>query len=254
MDEHRANTHPRHPAESSNDTGKTLRRLRSGAITECKLVPWGSNYTFAVALGDPDDEDAEPLLAIYKPRAGEAPLWDFPSGTLYQREYASYLLADALGWDFIPPTVIRDGPHGIGTVQLYIEPEHDSHYFNFRDTHRDELRRMAVFDLVTNNADRKAGHCFRDHTRTRIWGIDHGLTFNVQPKLRTVIWDFCGEEIPANLAAGLARVHDDPAIAEILVPHLDPLEIHALRARAARLIDDGVFPQLSSRRNIPYGW
>ena len=250
MDEHRTDRHP----DPGSDPGEALRRLRSGTITECKLVPWGSNYTFAVVLASPDDPDVETVLGIYKPRAGEAPLWDFPSGTLYQREYASYLLADALGWDFIPPTVIRDGPHGIGTVQLYVEPEHDSHYFSFRETHQDELRRMAVFDLVTNNADRKAGHCFRDRTRTRIWGIDHGLTFNVQPKLRTVIWDFCGEEIPAELVAGLTRIHDDLAIAELLAPHLDPLELHALRARAARLIDDGVFPQLSSRRNIPYGW
>lgn len=229
-----------------------LHRLRSGEITECKLVPWGSNYTFAVVLSLPEDD--EPALGIYKPRAGEAPLWDFPSGTLYQREYAAYLLADALGWDFIPPTVIRDGPHGIGTVQLYVEPEHDSHYFSFREAHQEELRRMAVFDLVTNNADRKAGHCFRDRSQTRVWGIDHGLTFNTQPKLRTVIWDFCGEEIPAHLVAGLARVRDDAAIAELLAPRLDPLELHALRARAARLLEAGVFPELSSRRNIPYGW
>lgn len=240
--------------ETQFDIAATLTRLRSGLITECKLVPWGSNYTFAVALADPDDADAASLLAIYKPRAGEAPLWDFPSGTLYQREFAAYLLADALGWDFIPPTVIRDGPHGIGTVQLYVEPEHDSHYFSFREEHQDELRRMAVFDLVTNNADRKAGHCFRDSTQRKIWGIDHGLTFNVQPKLRTVIWDFCGEEFPATLAAGLARVRDEDELATMLGPHLDPLEIHALRARAGRLIDEGVFPQLSSRRNIPYGW
>ncbi|HQX62699.1 MAG TPA: SCO1664 family protein [Thermomicrobiales bacterium] len=232
----------------------TLNRLRSGGIAECKLVPWGSNYTFAVALTDPDDQDAETLLAIYKPRAGEAPLWDFPSGTLYQREYAAYLLADALGWDFIPPTVIRDGPHGIGTVQLYIEPEHDSHYFSFRDSHQDELRRMAVFDLVANNADRKAGHCFRDRAQTSIWGIDHGLTFNIEQKVRTVIWDFCGEEIPEDLAAGLRRVRDDATISALLAPQLDPLEIQALRARAARLLEDGVFPELTSRRNIPYGW
>ena len=142
----------------------TLNRLRSGGIAECKLVPWGSNYTFAVALTDPDDQDAETLLAIYKPRAGEAPLWDFPSGTLYQREYAAYLLADALGWDFIPPTVIRAGPHGIGTVQLYIEPEHDSHYFSFRDSHQDELRRMAVFDLCLLYTSPSP----RDRTRSRM--------------------------------------------------------------------------------------
>jgi hypothetical protein len=95
------------------------------AIVECKLVPWGSNYTFAVVMEDPAGE-YDDTIGIYKPRAGEAPLWDFPEGTLYQREYASWLVATYLGWDFIPTTVIRDGPHGIGTIQLYIEPEDDS--------------------------------------------------------------------------------------------------------------------------------
>ena len=241
-----------------DDRATTIDRLRSWTITECKLVPWGSNYTFAVVLADPDadesDESAEPMLGIYKPRAGETPLWDFPSGTLYQREQASYLLSVELGWEFIPPTVIRDGPHGIGTVQQYVEPETDSHYFDFRAEHQDELRVMALFDLVTNNADRKAGHCFRDVRQRKIWGIDHGLTFNMQPKLRTVIWDFCGEEIAPLLIAGLTRIHDDKAIADLLTPHLDPLEVQALRMRAAHLIESGVYPELSSRRNIPYGW
>jgi hypothetical protein len=227
--------------------------LLRGEISDCQLVPWGSNYTFAVVLEDPERE-GESMVGIYKPRAGEAPLWDFPSGTLYRREYAAYLVTQELGWDFIPHTVIRDGPHGIGTVQEYIDPEQDSHYFHFREEHADELMRMAVFDLVTNNADRKAGHCFRGKHDHRIWGIDHGLTFNVEPKLRTVIWDFTGEPIPDELLAGLQRIHDEQVFADILGPHLDPLEIAAFRARAARIIDVGVFPQLSSRRNIPYGW
>lgn len=227
--------------------------LRRAEIIECKLVPWGSNYTFAVVMIDPADERCE-TIGIYKPRAGEAPLWDFPSGTLYRREYASFLLTQRLGWGFIPHTVIRDGPHGIGTVQLYVEPEEESHYFAFREQSADEVRRIAVFDLVTNNADRKAGHCFRGREDGRIWGIDHGLTFHVHPKLRTVIWDFCGERIADTLIDDLIRVYSDDSLADELRPHLDPLEIEALRGRIARVVEDGVFPQLTSRRSIPYGW
>ena len=229
------------------------RFLRVAEIAECKLVPWGSNYTFAVVLNDPDDE-GEQRIGIYKPRAGEAPLWDFPSGTLYQREYAAYSLSQFLGWEFIPCTVIRDGPHGIGTVQLYIEPEERLHYSVLRDEHRNEMQRMAVFDIVTNNADRKSSHFFRGAEDKKVWGIDHGLTFNVHPKLRTVIWDFIGEPIDGDLLDDVIRLAVDDDLPARLGPHLDPLEIEALRARAMRLADDAVFPELSSRRNIPYGW
>jgi uncharacterized repeat protein (TIGR03843 family) len=239
------------PHPDGSDAIKTV--LERGEIAECKLVPWGSNYTFAVVLVDPAGihEDA---IGIYKPRAGEAPLWDFPSGTLFQREYAAYLVSQFLGWDFIPLTIIRDGPHGIGTVQRYVEPDEDSHYFSCREEHADELRRMAVFDMLVNNADRKAGHCFRGRDDRRIWGIDHGLTFHVHPKLRTVIWEFCGEQIAPHLLADIARVATDEALAASLRPYLEPLEIEALRGRAVRIAESGVYPALSSRRNIPYGW
>jgi hypothetical protein len=237
------------PCEDS----ETEQFLCTAEISECKLVPWGSNYTFAVVLDDPAGEH-EQAIGIYKPRAGEAPLWDFPSGTLYQREYASYVLSRYLGWEFIPCTVIRDGPHGIGTVQLYIEPEERLHYGVLREEHRDELQRMAVFDIVTNNADRKASHFFRGAEDNKIWGIDHGLTFNVHPKLRTVIWDFIGEPIESDLIETLIRLYVDDDLPNRLKSHLDPLEIEALRARAARLAETAVFPEMSSRRNIPYGW
>jgi uncharacterized repeat protein (TIGR03843 family) len=239
--------------EAIDDAAKAL---RSWTIEQCQLVPWGSNYTFAVVLRDPvgacDDQ-----IGIYKPRAGEAPLWDFPPGSLYQREHAAFLLSRALGWRFIPETVIRDGPHGIGTVQRYVEPEPDVHYFNIREQlreHRDELQRVALFDLLTNNADRKAGHCFRGKHDGRIWGIDHGLTFNVQPKLRTVIWEFCGEPIADELLERVLAVATDDQLVAPLRRYLEPLEIQALRGRAERIVDAGIFPQLNSRRNIPYGW
>ncbi|HUG16333.1 MAG TPA: SCO1664 family protein [Thermomicrobiales bacterium] len=234
--------------------GATLNAfLRRAAIVDCKLVPWGSNYTFVVVMVDPAGDRPE-TICIYKPRAGETPLWDFPSGTLYQREYASFLLAHRLGWDFIPHTIIRDGPHGIGTVQLYVEPDEQTRYFSVRETFADDLRRIALFDLITNNADRKSGHFFRGKHDGRIWGIDHGLTFHVQPKLRTVIWDFRGETIAERFVDDLIRLYADDALKDVLRPHLDLLEIEALRGRVARVAEDGVFPELTSRRNIPYGW
>jgi len=241
------------PPATPDEPARTAGFLKRARIIENKLVPWGSNYTFAVMLEDPRGE-YENTVAIYKPRAGEAPLWDFPDGTLYQREYAAYLVSQALGWDFIPLTVIRDGPHGIGTVQAYVEPDEEAHYFRFRGEYPDELRRVALFDLITNNADRKAGHCFIGVDDRRVWGIDHGLTFNVQPKLRTVIWDFCGEPIAEELVLDLIDVSADRELADRLRPLLDPLEIRSFQARAERLAEAGLFPELNPRRNVPYGW
>ncbi len=226
--------------------------FRRALILDCELVPWGSNYTFSVLLQDPEEEFDE-TLAVYKPAAGEVPLWDFPDRTLYRREYAAYLVAEALGWHFIPTTIIRDGPHGIGTVQEYIEPEKHAHYFSFRDDHRDEVMRMAVFDLITNNADRKAAHCLRSVADGRIWGIDHGLTFNVQPKLRTVIWDFQDEPIDRALLDDLQRLGADQQLAMKLLRYLDPHEVRAFNTRIERILDTGVFPRLVSRRSIPWG-
>jgi hypothetical protein len=222
-------------------------------IEDCELVPWGSNYTFAVLLSDPAGEHEE-SLAIYKPAAGEIPLWDFPDDTLYQREYAAYLVASSLGWDFIPETIVRDGPHGVGSVQRYVEPERDAHYFTFRDEHPDELQRIALFDVITNNADRKASHTLRGAHDGRIWGIDHGLTFNVQPKLRTVIWDYQLEPVESNMRADIRRVASDPKLAAALARHISRQEVRAFQLRANRLVREGVFPALSSRRSIPWGW
>jgi uncharacterized repeat protein (TIGR03843 family) len=227
--------------------------LQRANIMDCELVPWGSNYTFAVLLEDPLGEFPE-RLAIYKPAAGEVPLWDFPDDTLYRREYAAYLVSRQLGWDFIPTTVIRDGPHGIGSVQDYVEPDKDQHYFAFRDDHHEELRKMALFDLATNNADRKASHCFRGAQDGRIWGIDHGLTFNVEPKLRTVIWDFQLQSIEEPLLDDLRRVICDEPFLRRLAQQLDPREVQAFRRRSERLLREGVYPALTSRRSIPWGW
>lgn len=227
--------------------------MQRAEIVDCELVPWGSNYTFAVLLEDPQGEREE-AIAIYKPASGEIPLWDFPDDTLYRREYAAYLVSQALGWDFIPPTIIREGPHGIGSLQQYVEPEDNAHYFTFRDEHIDELRRIALFDVITNNADRKASHCIRGALDRRIWGIDHGLTFNIEPKLRTVIWDFQLEQVPDCYREQLEQISDDEELATQLSEYLDSREVSAFRMRARNLAKTGVFPPLISRRSIPWGW
>ncbi len=230
--------------------------LSCGAISAYEVVPWGSNYTFLIALGDEGGESR--TIGIYKPRQGEAPLWDFPDGTLYRREYAAYRLSVWLGWDLIPETIIRDGPHGVGTVQDYIEAEDKSSYLTLRDTHEADLQRMALFDLITNNADRKAGHLFKGKDG-KVYGIDHGLTFNTQPKLRTVLWDYTGQPFPEKLRNDLeTRLGDEAAVASLraeLAPLLDRGEINRFFARAQRALKLGVYPDFGSgnTHHVPWG-
>lgn len=227
--------------------------LLRGHILQCGLIPWGSNYTFLALL---DVGQEAPMLGVYKPRRGEAPLWDFPDGTLYKRERAAFLFSEALGWQVVPPTVIRDGPNGIGSMQLYIHHcQEDADYFRLRERYRREVQRLALFDLVANNTDRKAAHCLRGEDG-HIWGIDHGLTFHAHPKLRTVIWDFSGEPMPKHLLRDLRRVGQEletgqgvaPALAELLLPE----EMEALRRRLQYVLAHPIFPSLQSRRGVPW--
>ncbi len=229
-----------------------LEMLRTADFLAEKLVPWGSNYTFAVGLGT--DEEPE-HIGIYKPMAGERPLWDFPTGTLYLREYAAFLVSQWLGWNLVPPTVIRDGPHGPGSLQLYVEPTEaqvDERSFWGRETI--EIERMVLFDHVTNNADRKIGHCLLDR-HGRIWGIDHGLTFNVDPKLRTVLWQFSGAPISEPLLADLARIDaSEDDLGALLSSVLADDEIEAMHERVEILLELGSYPHLDPHYNVPYGW
>jgi hypothetical protein len=232
---------------------EALEVLRDSEITASKLIPWGSNYTFAVALELPN---AREHLAIYKPRSGEAPLYDFPDGTLYLRETAAYLLSRRLGWNFVPPTIVRDGPHGIGSVQIYVEPMPESHEStnNFWQGCQIEIERLVVFDHVANNADRKLGHCLRDRTG-KIWGIDHGLTFNQYPKVRTVLWQFTGERISKPILKDLEKFRkSESEVRDELAPYLSTPELDSLIARTERLLEMEQHPVLNPRRNIPYGW
>ena len=225
--------------------------IRSSAV-KCDQILRGSNYTFLVEL----TLDGKPFeYGVYKPQRGENPLWDFPIGTLYKREVAAYVLSEALGWHFVPPTVIWDGPYGEGSLQLFIRDAHTTHYFDLRDTHPEQVKPIAVFDLMVNNTDRKGGHCIKD-PGGKVWGIDHGLTFSVESKLRTVIWDFGGEKIAqetlASITHELARFYNPDGLATILHPLLDSDEIDSLARRMQAVLQDPVFPILRSRYEVPW--
>ena len=226
---------------------ETLQLLRQGEITSLVLAPFGSNYTFLVKVGNGSGE----CRAVYKPRDGETPLWDFPDGTLYKREYAAYLFSQILGWDFIPPTVIRDGPYGVGSLQLFVDHDPRINHFTIRESHGDALRMIACFDLATNNADRKASHCIQG-TDGKIWGIDHGLTFNSVVKVRTTIWEFGGEPIPDPLQedlSALPEVLKNPTgMVRELVDLLVKQEVAALELRIAWLLEVREYPALGRRR------
>ncbi|MEM7798628.1 MAG: SCO1664 family protein [Chloroflexota bacterium] len=232
-----------------------MRFLHNGRIELDGYVPWGSNYTFVVTMR----HEGEEMLAVYKPRKGERPLWDFPTGTLCNRERASYLLSEAIGWGIVPPTILRKGPQGYGSVQLYIDHDPNEHFFNFenKDDLRDQLIVITLFDLVINNADRKGGHVIRAYDN-RLWAIDHGIAFHDEPKLRTVLWDFAGEPIPDHLTDDLTTLekelnnHDPEGLCNQLTALLSSREMKALQYRVRSVRDRGVFPEPGPGR--PYPW
>ncbi len=239
-------------APSPLDPDNALKLLESAEIAGSQLVPWGSNYTFAVLL---ETEAGEEHLAIYKPQAGERPLWDFPEGTLYLREAAAYRLSELLGWGLVAPTVVREGPHGVGSLQLYIDAEDESaQEASFWRRRHPDIEKMVLFDFITNNADRKMGHCLRDRGG-KVWGIDHGLTFNVYPRLRTVLWQFTNAPVSTELQDDLFGLWADWACVETtLAGYLDGDELEMLKRRIERFINEPVYPELNAERNIPYGW
>lgn len=238
-------------ARTALEVEEVLALLAEGEIELLGQLPWSSNYSFLTRI---KDEDLE-CLAVYKPQQGERPLWDFPDGTLYLREYAAFVVSQALGWLLVPPTVLREGPYGPGSFQFYVDADPDEHFFNIRDEHPLEFQRIAVFDILINNADRKGGHCLRDAVG-HIWCIDHGLTFNTQPKLRTVIWDYAGQSIAPQILKELAAFRKDldkpDSVRQLLEPLLSDRELLMFEKRLDRLLKTGVFPQPGPGRNVPW--
>ncbi len=240
------------PVTPPEDEARQL--LQSGEIVSGYRMPWGSNYTFYVRIS------AGPgrfLRAIYKPRDGERPLWDFPSGSLYKREYATYVLSRSLGWPPVPLTLVREGPYGVGTVQLYVDHDPEANYFDMVEDKAEQLQKFAIFDLLVNNADRKAGHCLLD-AGGRVWSIDHGLTFHPSFKLRTVMLEFWGKPMPDNLVEdieALGRNLEKPGeVADRLTGMLSPEEVGALTSRVGFLLEEKSLPALDPYYNVPWPW
>ena len=224
-----------------------LEILSTGDIDVEGRMPDSSNGTFlvTVTLGDVS------LRAIYKPLRGERPLWDFPSG-LYKREIAAHRLSEAMGFGLVPLTIERDGPAGVGSLQQFVEADFREHYFTLFESRshlHDQFRRLAAFDIVANNTDRKSGHCLVDADE-RVWAIDNGLCFSADFKLRTVIWEFGGEPLPTEILDAVRRVASSPPIEVTAL--LDDDEAMAMVERAEMLAEGGMFPIDPTGRRYPW--
>jgi uncharacterized repeat protein (TIGR03843 family) len=253
------------------DVGAALELLRTAELVLQGRLVGASNATLYAGLRTPAGLAA---ACVYKPVAGERPLWDFPDGTLAGRELATYLVSAATGWACVPPTVVRDGPLGPGMVQLWVEGEvaalvdvvpvgsrplgwrpvlvaEDGRGKPVELVHADDvrLRRLAVLDVVVNNGDRKGGHVIEvgGDGEAHVYGIDHGVSFSVEPKLRTVLWGWAGEplrddeaEVVQRLAAGLGPRGD---LRAALAPHVTAAEVDGAEARARRLLTGRRLPR-----------
>ena len=237
-------------AQSSEPEEQLLRELPD--IKLVGILHGASNYTFLARL---EPHPPSGLRAVYKPARGESPLWDFEAGTLYRREVAAYELSKALGWPNIPPTVVRhEAPHGVGAVQLFIGADR-RHFLGENAAHRDVWIRVALFDVIANNADRKSSHCLFD-AADKVWVIDHGLTFHVDDKLRTVIWDFSGQTLPEDLCTDVERTLIELERGELsksLKELLSPAEVRVLKRRIRGVLDGAWrFPEPTSAWSIPW--
>ena len=269
-----------------NPKNSDCEALRRGELTVIGRIRSASNATF---LCEATLDDLT-VHCVYKPVAGEAPLWDFPDGTLAGRELSAHLVSAALGWDIVPYTIIRDGPAGSGMLQLWVDQPGDTadadedlesgpdlvdllpvghippgflpvlrayDYAGDEVTlvHADNapLRRMAVFDVLINNADRKGGHIL-SALDGHVYGVDHGVSLHVEDKLRTVLWGWAGKPVDDETLETVARLRDDirGTLGEQLREHITGREVDALRRRAVALLDDPVMPSPDRHRPIPW--
>jgi uncharacterized repeat protein (TIGR03843 family) len=224
--------------------------LAEGDLELLGRIPWASNATLLAKVRHRELEG----LAVYKPVRGERPLWDFPSGTLYRREVAAYLVSEQLGWRLVPPTLVREGPLGVGSLQLYVDADTEVTAFELLAAGNAALPRIAAFDVVTNNADRKAGHTLLGEDE-RVWAIDHGVCFHTEPKLRTVLWDLAGQPLAAADVAdleALAAAASGGELGERLAELLAADEIGAVAERSLGLARAGRLPAPGSGRAYPW--
>jgi uncharacterized repeat protein (TIGR03843 family) len=258
--------------------------LRRGELTVIGRIRSASNATFLCEA----HLDGRQAHCVYKPIAGEAPLWDFPDGTLAGRERSAYLISDALGWNIVPYTIIRDGPAGRGMLQLWVDQPGDEvgdepasgpdlvdvlpaghippgflpvlHAYDYAGdevtlVHADDirLRRMAVFDVLINNADRKGGHILCG-TDGHVYGVDHGVSLHTDDKLRTVLWGWAGKPVDDETLDTVARLRNEVRgqLSDQLREHITRREVDALQTRIVALLDNPVMPTPDRRRPIPW--
>ncbi|NJN54551.1 MAG: SCO1664 family protein [Anaerolineae bacterium] len=259
--------------EQSNGHGRHKHTPPNRDIHLQGLLPWSSNYSFLVriapntAVSESIGNRMPPLtevMAVYKPRRGERPLWDFPQGTLHQRERAAFVVSDALQWHLVPPTVLREGPHGIGSVQLFVQHNPECHYFTIEGNaaFTDQLQKIALLDILINNADRKAGHVLIEESEVptqpeRLWLIDHGICFHTEYKLRTVIWEFAGTAVPTAALADITvflqtLARKSGSLYDEMSQLLSVREVAALQQRTRMIVDEGTFITPGPGRHYPW--
>ncbi len=253
-----AHDSPDHAQESSHIVSVDVERvetllLKGNIAHSHDRRLWGSNYAELITVSDTELQ----TLAVYKPQKGERPLWDFPDGTLCYRELLTYEVSKAIGWHLVPPTVLRTGALGLGSVQLFVEHNPRMDYFNLGNRFVSQLQRFVLFDFIVNNADRKGGHLLLDPSG-KLWGIDHGLTFHASPKLRTVIWEFAGQEVPRGMLDDLERLHrlllsqPGSSLYQVLCRYLSQVEVDAFARRIENLLAKKRFPSPGAGPNHPW--
>jgi uncharacterized repeat protein (TIGR03843 family) len=232
------------------DNTTALSLLRDGELTVVGRLLTASNATFFCLVSGPGGGDKVIAAScVYKPIRGEAPLYDFPDGTLACREVGAHAVSEASGWDVVPPTVMRDGPFGEGMVQLWVEVDESADIGELLSLDNQALRRMAVLDAVLNNADRKAGHLL-PLPDGRVQGCDNGLSFAVEPKLRTVLWRWRGQPLSEEERAVLERLRGElrEGLGEQLRSLLTQREVAATRRRIDSLLTSGILPRPDRNR------
>ncbi|NND75835.1 MAG: SCO1664 family protein [Ilumatobacter sp.] len=240
-----------------DDVDDPIEHLLRGEVDVEGRMPYSSNATFLVHVV----HDGRSHPAIYKPLRGERPLWDFGPG-LHRREVATYLMSEMLGLHVVPPTVLRDGPLGEGSVQWFVTGDYTEHYFTIYEAYpelHDRLREMALLDVICNNTDRKSGHCILVPSTSsddgaalppEVWGIDHGLCFSADYKLRTVIWEFADEPIPDDLLERVNRLVERVPLP--IAALLSDDEVEAIQQRATWCVTHRAFPADPSGRRYPW--
>jgi len=238
-----------------HDIKTIIRVLQDGEFDLISQVLSGSNYTFLANVKLNEIQ----FKVLYKPTRGERPLWDFPNLTLAKREVAAFITSYLLKWNFVPPTVYRSGliPYGNGSLQLFIPHNPEINYFNMQLKHKEIIQKIIIFDFIINNADRKGGHLLLDNMN-KIWLIDHGVSFHSDYKLRTVIWDYAGKQIPSSLLINIKNFIEGlkskrTALGRKLEKLLSPTEIQNMIHRTEYILSNQVFPEPESNFHS-YPW